>query len=181
MKAAFLRGRGQTRRRKAQLGCVLGTTPWHATLTETLCVIAARAGRVRCAGLLTIFVKRFTISKTGVELSSGLFIVRWASTGERPASLCGQYFLQTPLPVDSPGAPMEYEGSRRLALFKPRKPTGNQKALYRVEFVSWDFHSTKYFVSGFALCFDIIVMPEQVVVVLFTLFKLAFRRNFASN
>ena len=60
-----------------------------------------------------------------------------------------------------PGTPVEYEGSRRLALFKPRKPTGNQKALYRVGIVSMDFHSTKYFVSGFALCFDIIVMPEQ--------------------
>jgi len=82
------------------------------------------------------------------------------STGERPATLCGQYFLQTP-PVGSPGTPMEYEGSRRLALFKPRKPTGNQKALYRVGIVSLDFHSAKYFVSGFALCFDIIVMSEH--------------------
>jgi hypothetical protein len=62
---------------------------------------------------------------------------------------------------------------------------GNQPEIKRLfiesEFVSLDFHSTKYFVSGFALCFDIIVMPEQVMVVLFTLFKLAFRRNFASN
>jgi hypothetical protein len=43
MKAAFLRGRGLTRRRKAQFGGVPGTTPWHAPPTETLRVIAARA------------------------------------------------------------------------------------------------------------------------------------------
>jgi hypothetical protein len=43
MQAAFLRGRGLTRRRKAQLGFVRGTAPCHATLTETLRVIAARA------------------------------------------------------------------------------------------------------------------------------------------
>ena len=35
MKAAFLLGRGLTRRQKAQLGFVRGTTPCHATLTET--------------------------------------------------------------------------------------------------------------------------------------------------
>ncbi len=43
MKAAFLLGRHLTRRQKAQLGFVRGTTPCHATLTETLRVIDARA------------------------------------------------------------------------------------------------------------------------------------------
>lgn len=43
MKAAFLLGRGLTRRQMAQLGFIRGTTPCHATLTETLRVIDARA------------------------------------------------------------------------------------------------------------------------------------------
>src|SRR5476651_1778570 len=43
MKAAFLLGRSMSRRQKAQLGFVRGTTPCHATLTETLRIIDARA------------------------------------------------------------------------------------------------------------------------------------------
>jgi hypothetical protein len=43
MKAAFLVGRHLTRRQKAQLGFVRGTTPCHAKLTETLRVIDAWA------------------------------------------------------------------------------------------------------------------------------------------
>jgi len=43
MKAAFLLGRSLTRRQKAHLGFVRGTTPCHATLPETLRVIDARA------------------------------------------------------------------------------------------------------------------------------------------
>jgi hypothetical protein len=43
MQAAFLRGHGQTRRRKAQLGFVRGTAPCHGALTKTLRVIAVRA------------------------------------------------------------------------------------------------------------------------------------------
>ncbi len=71
--------------------------------------------------------------------------------------------------------------SRCFALLKPRKLIGKQKALFRVGIVSLDFHSTKYFMSGFALCFDIIVMPEQGDCCIFTLFKMAFGGNFASN
>ena len=43
MKAAFLLGRSLTRRQKAQLGFVSGATPCHATLTETLRILDARA------------------------------------------------------------------------------------------------------------------------------------------
>jgi hypothetical protein len=43
MKAAFLLGRSLTRRQKAKLGFIRGTTPCHATLTETLRVIDAQA------------------------------------------------------------------------------------------------------------------------------------------
>ncbi|MCI0525062.1 MAG: transposase family protein [Acidobacteria bacterium] len=43
MKAAFLLGRSMSRRQKAHLGFVRGTTPCHATLTETLRIIDARA------------------------------------------------------------------------------------------------------------------------------------------
>ena len=43
MKATFLLGRSLTRRQKAQLGFVSGATPCHATLTETLRIIDARA------------------------------------------------------------------------------------------------------------------------------------------
>jgi hypothetical protein len=43
MKAAVLPGRSPARRQKAHLGFVRGTTPRHATLTETLRVIDARA------------------------------------------------------------------------------------------------------------------------------------------
>jgi hypothetical protein len=44
MQAAFLFGCGPDRRRwKAQLGCVRGTAPWHATPTETWRVVDARA------------------------------------------------------------------------------------------------------------------------------------------
>ena len=43
MKAAFLLGRSLSRRQKAELGFIRGTTPCHATLTETLRVIDAQA------------------------------------------------------------------------------------------------------------------------------------------
>jgi hypothetical protein len=43
IKVAFLLGRHLRRRQKAQLGFVRGTTRCHATLTETLRVIDARA------------------------------------------------------------------------------------------------------------------------------------------
>ena len=42
MKAAFVLGRGLSRRRKAALGFVRGTSPCHATLTETMRVIDAQ-------------------------------------------------------------------------------------------------------------------------------------------
>ena len=43
MKAAFLLGRTLSPRQRAQLGFVRGATPCHATLTETLRIIDARA------------------------------------------------------------------------------------------------------------------------------------------
>ena len=43
MKAAFVLGRGLSRRQKAALGFVRGTSPCHATLTETMRVIDAQA------------------------------------------------------------------------------------------------------------------------------------------
>lgn len=43
MKAAFVLGRGLSRRQKAALGFVRGTSPCHATLTETVRVIDAQA------------------------------------------------------------------------------------------------------------------------------------------
>ena len=43
MKAAFLPGRSLSRRQKADLGFIRGTTPCHATLTGTLRVINAQA------------------------------------------------------------------------------------------------------------------------------------------
>jgi hypothetical protein len=43
MKAAFVLGRSLSRRQKAALGLVRGTSPCHATLTETMRVIDARA------------------------------------------------------------------------------------------------------------------------------------------
>ena len=43
MKAAFLLGRSLSRRQRAELGFIRGTTPCHATLTETLRVIDAQA------------------------------------------------------------------------------------------------------------------------------------------
>ena len=43
MKAAFLLGRSLSRRQKAELGFIRGTTPCHATLIETLRVIDAQA------------------------------------------------------------------------------------------------------------------------------------------
>lgn len=36
----------------------------------------AGAGRLGCSGSLTIFVKRFTISKTGAELFAWPFVLR---------------------------------------------------------------------------------------------------------
>jgi hypothetical protein len=70
-------------------------------------------------------------------------------------------FLEDSACYWAPGTPVEYEGSRCLALLEPWKLSGNQKALFRVGIVYLDFHSTNFFISGFALCFDIIVMPEQ--------------------
>jgi len=43
MKAAFLLGRGLSRRQLAQLGFARGTSPCHATLTEVLRIIDAQA------------------------------------------------------------------------------------------------------------------------------------------
>src|SRR5271156_7237308 len=43
MKAAFLLGRSLTRMQKRQLGFMRGHTPCHATLTETLRILDARA------------------------------------------------------------------------------------------------------------------------------------------
>ena len=43
MKAAFLLGRSLSQHQKAELGFIRGTTPCHATLTETLRVIDAQA------------------------------------------------------------------------------------------------------------------------------------------
>lgn len=43
MKAAFVLGRSLSRRQKAALGLVRGTSPCHATLTETMRVIDAQA------------------------------------------------------------------------------------------------------------------------------------------
>lgn len=43
MMAAFVLGRGLSRRQKAALGFVRGTSPCHATLTETMRAIDARA------------------------------------------------------------------------------------------------------------------------------------------
>jgi hypothetical protein len=48
-----------------------------------------------------------------------------------------------------------------LALLKPWKPIGNQKARFRTEIEPLDFHSTKYFKLDFAVCFAIIVVPEH--------------------
>jgi hypothetical protein len=170
MKAAFLRGRGLARRRKAQLGCVLGTAPWHATLT--LRVIAARAGRGRCAGPLTIFVKRFTISETGVELSSGLFIVRWEYV-ERPATFAGNIFCRLRRPL----APPVRLWSMKAAVAWLYSSLGNQPEIKRLfiesELFPWIFtaRSTLYLVLLFAS--TSLSCRSMVMVVLFTLFKLA--------
>jgi hypothetical protein len=180
MKAAFLRGRGLTRRRKAQLGCVLGTVPWHATLT--LRVIAARTGRGRCAGLLTFFVKRFTISETGVELSSGLFVDRWECVP--PANgrlLCAGNIFCRPRLL----APPVRLWSMKAAVAWLYSSLGSQPEIKRLfiesELFPWIFtaRSTLYLVLLFAS--TSLSCRSRVMVVLFTLFKLAFRRNFASN
>jgi hypothetical protein len=68
-----------------------------------------------------------------------------------PATLCGRFRR---LPGDT----------HCLALLKPWKPIGNQKARFRTEIEPLDFHSTKYFKLDFAVCFAIIIMPEHGVV-----------------
>jgi hypothetical protein len=99
-------------------------------MRRSLRVIAARTGRGRCAGLLTFFVKRFTISEKLRLL-----------------------------------APPVRLWSMKAAVAWLYSSLGNQPEIKRLfiesEFVSLDFHSAKYFVSGFALCFDIIVMSEH--------------------
>jgi hypothetical protein len=117
---------------------------------------------------LTIFVKRFTISKTGVELSSGLFIVQWGT----PATLCGQLFLQTPPPVGSPARLW----SKKAAVAWLYSSLGNQPEIKRLfiesELFPWIFtaRSTLYLVLLFAS--TSLSCRSMVVVVLFTLFKL---------
>jgi hypothetical protein len=62
-------------------------------------------------------------------------------------------------PIQSPAG-----DTHCLALLKPWKPIGNQKARFRTEIEPGDFHSTKYFKRDFAVCFAIIIVPEHGVV-----------------
>ena len=135
-------------------------------------------------GPLTIFVIRFTTSRTGVELSSGLFIVRWEYV-ERPATFAGDIFCRLRRLL----APPVRLWSMKAAVAWLYSSLGNQPEIKRLfiesELFPWIFtaRSTLYLVLLFAS--TSLSCRSRVVVALFTLFKLpfklAFRGNFASN
>jgi hypothetical protein len=138
---------------------------------------------VGCSVSLTFFVNRFTISKIGAELFPWLFVVRWKWVCRRPVGMSrGQWFLR----IFRLLAPPVLLWSKKGAVAWHYSSLGNQSEIkrlfFRVEIVSLDFHSTKYFISGFALCFDIIVMPEDgEVCILYHCLKWLSLRNFTSN
>jgi hypothetical protein len=125
-------------------------------------------------GPLTIFVIRFTTSKTGVELSSGSFIVQWEYVHRRRVGVVRAYFLQTPPPIGSPVRLWSMKAADAWLY----SSLGNQPEIKRLfiesELFPWIFtaRSTLYLVLLFAS--TSLSCRSRVMVVLFTLFKLAF-------
>src|ERR1700730_18338243 len=93
--------------------------------------------------------------KTGAELSLRMFVIN-------------VYPGKIVRPIPSPAG-----DTHCLALLKPWKPIGNQKAPFRVEIESLDFLSTKYF-----KCAMLFASPSLSCrsVWLFALFKMAFKK-----
>jgi hypothetical protein len=106
------------------------------------------------------------------------FGVKLPATGRRRLRAV---FLRIPPPI---GSPVRL-GSKRVAAAWVYSSLGNQSEIrrlfIRVEIVSLDFHSTKYFISGFAVCFDIFVMPEHGgVCIVYTVYN-GIQKNFTRN
>jgi hypothetical protein len=59
-----------------------------------------------------------------------------------------------------PGTPVEQKVAAAWVYSSLGNRSEIRRLFIRVEIISLDFHSTKYFISGFGVCFDIIVMPE---------------------
>ena len=107
MKAAFLLGRSLSRRQRAELGFIRGTTPCHATLTETLRVIDAQTladvlGALCLEGggnarHIAIDGKTMRASKD----SEGKAVSRRHRQGHKAKVICGSFSLRTAHSEDS--------------------------------------------------------------------------------